>query len=92
MRQQKKYCSDLESKCRICGTTYGLEVHHMIHGYGRRKKADEYGLVCYLCRNCHRLLHDTRMCDLELQQEAQRKFEQDHSREEFIQVFGKSYI
>lgn len=93
MRQQKRSSQEYQDcRCHICGSYYNLELHHMIHGYGRRAQADKYGLTCYLCRSCHRLLHDTRMNDLELQQEAQAIFEKDHTREEFIKTFGKSYL
>lgn len=78
-------------ECYICGCTQGLEVHHMLHGI-RRKKADKYNLVCYLCRDCHKALHDRGLHDLELEQEAQRKFEAQYGHELFMREFGKNYL
>jgi hypothetical protein len=47
-----------------------------------------------VCDECHRdiQLHPLQGRDLELKQEFQRKFEQEHSREEFIRIFGKNYL
>ena len=78
-------------KCYICGSYQGIQVHHMLHG-SMRAKADKYGLTCPLCYMCHTLLHDHGYKDKELQQEAQRIFEKDHTREEFIKEFGKSFL
>lgn len=78
-------------KCYICGSYQGIQVHHMLHG-SMRAKADKYGLTCHLYYICHTLLHDTGLHDKELQQEAQRIFEKNHTREEFIREFGKSFL
>lgn len=78
-------------KCYIC-KKYGVtETHHMLHG-SRRKMADKYGLTVKLCPTCHRLLHDTGLHDLDLEQEAQRRFEKEYGHEKFMEVFGKNYL
>ena len=69
-----------------------METHHMLHGSYMKKPADKYGLTIKLCRLCHRRLHDHREGDLELQQNAQRQFEETHSREEFMRIFGKNFL
>lgn len=79
------------SKCYLCGSRRDIEVHHCLHG-PRRKAADKYGLVVPLCRHCHTLLHDHGIADQELEEVAQRVFERDHTREEFMREFGKSYL
>ena len=82
-----------KKECFICHTTEGLENHHCIHGTANRKVADMYGLTVYLCHGCHTKVHDTdRKLDLMLIQYAQREFEKTHSREEFRQCFGKSWL
>jgi hypothetical protein len=80
-----------EEVCRICGTTQLLQTHHMLHG-NMRKAADKYGLTCKLCVFCHTELHDHGLFDRELQQEAQRRFEENHSHEEFMAIFGKNFL
>ena len=37
-------------------------------------------------------MHKDRQTDLMVKQAAQRKFEETHSREEFMQIFGKNFI
>lgn len=79
--------------CEICGQWRDLEVHHCIHGSGRRKLADEDGLTVYLCRWCHMELHDKGTHDKELQQYAQKYYEAYiGDRESFIKRYGKSYL
>lgn len=80
-------------RCFICGKRTDLSVHHALHGTANRKLADKYGLTVYLCRECHMNLHDKGLYDKELQQFAQRKWEANYgSREEFRQLFGKSWL
>ena len=76
--------------CYICGAP-ATDRHHMLHGR-MRKKADQYGLIVPLCRTCHMLLHDHGDYDKQLQKDAQRMFEQTHTRAEFIKEFGKSFL
>lgn len=82
---------DCKNKCYICGRYTATETHHMLHGI-RRKAADKYGLTCQLCHNCHMNLHDKGFHDLELEQEAQRRFEKKYGHEKFMEVFGKNYL
>jgi hypothetical protein len=67
-----------------------LQTHHMLHG-SMREKADKYGLTCKLCVRCHIMLHDHGLHDKELQQEAQRMFEEKYSHELFMKEFGKNF-
>jgi uncharacterized protein YlaI len=83
---------DDRKQCFICGKRHILQHHHCLHGR-MRKAADKYGLVVYLCADCHRKLHDTGLHDRDLQQLAQRVFEGKYgSREEFRKIFGRSYL
>lgn len=84
---------DERKQCFICGRHGPLDVHHCISGTANRKMADMYGLTVYLCRDCHRALHDKGLYDKELKQFAQRQWEASYgSREEFRQLFGKSWL
>ena len=78
--------------CLECGRRYNLELHHCIHG-AYRKKADKDGLFVLLCNKCHKRLHscDYNM-DLKYKQLAQEKFEENHSREEFMERYYKNYL
>ena len=86
-----KKCSSRTDSCYICGSSQGIQTHHMLHGY-MRKAADKYGLTVPLCYKCHTLLHDHGLHDKELQQEAQRRFEAEYSHEEFMAIFGKNFL
>lgn len=39
-------------KCFLCGATRNLEVHHIMSN-ANRDKSTKYGLVVYLCKECH---------------------------------------
>ena len=80
-----------KKECYICGRIGTLHVHHMLHG-SMRRKADKYGLTCYLCPECHRRLHDQGLGDRLLQKKAQKHFEQQYGHDEFMRVFGKNYL
>lgn len=85
-----------EKRCFLCGREVNLELHHAIHGVSNRKNADKYGLVVWLCQDCHtgtHGVHHNREKDLELIKYAQTRFESEYgSREEFRRIFGKSWL
>lgn len=82
---------DLPNRCYLCSRYGGMHIHHMLHG-AYRKAADRYGLTVHLCPECHRKLHDTGVNDLALEQIAQAAFEKTHTREEFMEIFGRSWL
>lgn len=86
-----------EKECYITGSTYNLHIHH-IYGGGRRKISDKHGFVVYLTGALHNQSNegvhgkDGHALDLKLKQDCQRKFEENHSREEFIELIGRNYL
>ena len=80
--------------CYECGKPYP-EVHHIFFG-SRRKLSDKYGYVLPLCYEHHRgdrSPHKDRNQDLIYKRIAQMHFEENHgTRNDFIRVFGKSYL
>lgn len=65
--------------------------------FGRnRLKSMEYGLVVYLCDDCHTIsdlsVHNNYFTDLKLKQLGQAAFEKKHSHEDFMRIFGKNYL
>lgn len=82
---------DAVDRCYLCKRYGRMQVHHCLHG-SRRRAADAYGLTVHLCPLCHTLLHDHGVNDLYLEQTAQAAFEREHSREEWMRIFGKSYL
>ena len=82
-----------EPQCYITGSRINLDKHHCIHGLANRKIAEKYGLWVYLRHDIHMNLHDKdKELDRELEQDAQRAFEKEHSREEWMKLIGKNYL
>lgn len=71
-----------------------IHEHHMCHGTANRKLADEDRLVCGLCEQCHRLLHDKSYHDIDLLQDAERAWikHNNSSIESWIERYGKNYL
>lgn len=72
------------------------EEHHVFEGTANRKLSEKYGLKVYLCLFHHRegpeAVHMNKVNDLILKMDAQKEFEQTHSREEFMNIFGKNWL
>lgn len=84
-----------EQSCIICGTMTGLEHHHCFPGNPNRQHSDEDGLWVWLCAEHHRgnmSVHFNRNMDLKLKRFAQQKYEETHTREEFIRRYGRNYL
>lgn len=78
-------------ECYICGR-HDVEEHHCIHGTANRKNAEKYGLKVFLCWDHHRQLHEDRKTDLYFIRLAQTRFEETHTQEEFMSIFGKNWL
>lgn len=86
-------CDETNKKCFICGKQGNLDVHHCCSGTANRKNSEAYGLKIYLCRECHTMVHNKREIEIQIKQFAQRRWEEEYgTREDFIKVFGKSWI
>lgn len=89
-----------EKVCFISGSTSNLEEHHIFYGSANRKLSEKYGLKVYLTKHFHTgdingnqdAVHFNRDLDAYLKQKAQTRFEYTHTREEFITIFGRSYL
>lgn len=82
-------------ECYITGATNGLHKHHIYFGNPNRKISEENGFWVWLAQPWHtgpQGVHFNRALDLKLKQECQEKFEETHSREEFIRLIGKNYL
>lgn len=74
-----------------------LERHHIYYGVGKRKISDKHGFWVWLTPERHRGTYgvhgrEGHSVDLLLKQDCQRAFEQEHSREEFMKIIGRSYL
>lgn len=83
-----------QDHCLICGYEQ-IQRHHVFHGTSNRKLADEDGYWVPLCHRHHTGrdgVHSSRFFDMVLKQTAQRHYEETHTREQFIQRYGRSYL
>lgn len=83
-------------ECYITQRTDNLHKHHIYEGSGRRKLSEKYGCWVWLTGEWHNMsdhgVHFNKPLDLKLKRECQQKFEEAHSRKEFMQIFGRSYL
>lgn len=84
-----------EKKCYITGRTGRLHLHHIYFG-ANRKISDKNGFTIWLIPELHNMsnqgIHFNRDFDLAIKRDCQRKFEENHTREEFIKLIGKNYL
>lgn len=84
--------------CYFTGDEKGpLERHHIYYGSGMRQISDKHGFWVWLKPEWHRGTQgvhgrDGHKVDLTLKQDCQRRFEETHSREEFMQIIGRNYL
>lgn len=82
-------------KCYITSRTDRLDVHHIYPG-PNREISDEMGFWVYLNHDVHMALHDGRRpfesLKRELQKMCQEKYEETHTRREFMDLIGRSYL
>ena len=73
-----------------------VEDHHIFFGTANRRLSERYGMKVWLCPDHHRngdySPHRNIEADKLLKQTAQRVFENAHSREDFMRIFGKNYL
>ena len=86
-----------EKVCFLTGSTEELDKHHIYFG-PNRKISEKHGFWVWLRHDMHiagsqnKTPHNCRYVDLYLKEKCQRKYEETHSREEFIALIGRSYL
>lgn len=87
-----------ERKCFLTGYTGpGLHKHHCMNGPDRQH-AEEDGLYIYLRWDYHiadsqnDTPHNNRDTDLFYKRMAQRKYEESHTRDEWMARYGRNYL
>ena len=81
-----------EKECFITGILVDLDRHHVFAG-SRRKASEKFGCWVWLRHDIHMELHDrNKALDKMLRRTCQEKFEEIYSHQEFMEIFGKSYL
>lgn len=83
-------------ECYVTGTTTNLHKHH-IYGGARRRLSEEHGCWVYLRGDYHNQSNLGVHCgnsqlDHRLKRNCQKAFEAEHSREDFVRIFGRNYL
>ena len=95
MKRDKSIIHDMSS-CYVCGTTTNLHTHEVFYGTANRKKSIEWGCYVKLCGKHHNQsnegVHFNKALDTRLKKEAQKKFEELHGHEKFMEIFRKNYL
>lgn len=85
-----------ERECYVCGTTQDIHEHHIFEGTANRRQSEKYGMKIFLCGRHHNMsnqgIHFNKELDISVKQMAQEIFEETHTREEFREIYGKSYL
>lgn len=73
-----------------------LHEHHIFGGTANRRLSEKYGLKVYLCMDHHmtgpEAAHSCPEVIDFLHKKGQQAFERNHSREAFMEIFGKNYL
>ena len=91
MKDKQIYQEIVENEpyCQLCGSTSYLEIHHIYEGRNR-KNSTKYKMLVVLCKKHHMWVHQTNYKGFK--EEYQRRFEETHTRDEFIKIFGRNYL
>lgn len=92
-----------DGTCYLCMLLKGdyddhkvTEEHHAVFGVANRNLAEHWGLKVYLCPYHHRTskeaVHKNYKIAKILQERAQIKFMQFYPNEDFMSIFGKSFL
>ncbi len=91
-----------EKECYLCRKDFdikndvGLHEHNIFEGNANRRISEQMGAKIWLCADHHNMsdygIHFNKDVDLEVKKEAQKRFEETHSREEFVSLIGRNYL
>ena len=86
-----------EKKCFLTGSEQMLDKHHIYFG-ANRKVSEDNGFWVWLRHDRHiadsqyATPHNNRQVDLYLKRLCQARYEETHTRDEFIRLIGRSYL
>ena len=95
----KSILTEDNEHCFICASL-GIEqrkqcVHHIFFG-ALRKTSERNGFTVPLCNRHHNMsdnsVHFDREMDIRLKRLCQKKYEETHSRDEFMELIGRNYL
>ena len=83
-------------ECYVTHSINNLHKHHIYSGNGYRKISDQNGFWVWLRQDWHNGsdygVHFNKQLDLKLKRICQAKYEETHTRDEFMQLIGRNYL
>ncbi len=76
--------------CWLCGKS-PVDIHE-IYGGANRKTSMQNGFCIPLCREHHEVITIKNTFSIYIKEFCQQKFEETHSRNEFMNLIGKNYL
>ena len=87
-----------QGRCEICGSRYMVQIHHIVHGRGKRKQCETEESLIAVCWDHHhgdKGVHgrDGHTLDIKLKQRLQKRYEEQGRTEEEVRELmgGKLY-
>lgn len=77
-----------EGICEFCGNYSRHLDSHEVYGGSNRKRSIQHKFVKLICPKCHS--NETIINQLRI--DTQKEYEKTHTRQEFINLIGKSYL
>lgn len=91
-----------DGTCYLCAKLHGnyrkypvVHKHHVYPG-ALRQISEREGFTVYLCPDCHNMSQESVHGDHKLmeliQRDCQRKYEETHTRQQFMDIIGRNYL
>jgi len=107
-KKRKKHAKSIlqdknDKRCYLCALLYGdhsikrVQEHHICFGSANRSVSEATGLKANLCIDRHHehgpeAVHKNKHMARILKESAQRAYEENHTREEWMRHIGKNYL
>lgn len=104
MKHKASILQEKDGRCYLCMKLHNdysfkfTQEHHVYFGRGQREISEAEGFKVHLCLDHHEYtggpeaVHKNHETSLLIQQDMQRKYEETHTRAEFMRLIGRSYI
>ena len=81
-------------RCFLCNNQTETIRHECFYGIANRKNSKRLGVWVNICPSCHKIVHlyPNVGLDAYLKRNAQWRFEQSHTRKEFMETFGRNWL
>ena len=75
-------------RCEFCGRECKRLDPHEVYGGSNRQRSIKYKFIKRICRECH----SNEKIIAQIRKDVQKEFEKTHTRQEFIDIIGQSYL